>query len=197
MKVGAEQLFEVVRQVVRDELKRALPGLVAKHLSEAYIKKALAESFQVEEQPARRAAPQRQSVRLPSNLREIIAGDPDEEVTPEPVENDTMGIYEPANPLVRSQNEVAAKLLSRNNPMADIYEGLEPIDSERAPSLPLNQIAKATGMDFSKMNAMVEGLERDAKSKKTMVVSEEAKMQELERRRRELERPVQPRPKVM
>lgn len=200
MKVKADELFEVVRQVVREEVKKVLPALVAKHLSEAYIKKALAETVQVE-QPVRRPAPrpQPQASRLPANLREIIAGtDPDDEVTPEALPNDTMGIYEPANPLVKRNDEAVAKLLSRNNPMADIYEGLQPIDAEdRSPDVPLNQAAKAMGMDFSKMSRLMEGLESDAKSKKSMMVSEDAKLKELERKRRELERPVGPRPKVM
>lgn len=200
MKVDAKALFEVVREVVRDEVRKALPQMIAKHLSEVYIKKALAESLQVEEAPSRvTSKPQghRTQARLPSNLREIIAGtDPDEEVTPEALPNDTMGIYEPANPLIK-KNEAVVKLLSRNNPMANIYEGLQPIDAEEStPSIPLNKVAAATGMDFSKMNALVDGLERSATGKKPMALSEDAQMKELERKRRMLEIPVQALPRT-
>lgn len=204
MKVDAKALFEVVREVVRDEVRKALPNLIAQHLSEAYIKKALAESMQVEA-PVRlvgpRTAPQghrTQAPRLPLNLREIIAGtDPDDEVTPEALPNDTMGIYEPANPLVKQRNEVVTKLLSRDNPMSNIYEGLQPIDAEQAaPSIPLNKVAAATGMDFSKMNALVDGLEKTAATKKPMTVSEDAQMKELERKRKLLEIPVQSLPRT-
>lgn len=194
MKVGANELFEVVRQVVREEVKKVLPGMVAKHLSEAYIRKAIAESTQVEE--PRRAQPRRQAApsRLPTNLREIIAGtDPDDEVTPEALPNDTHGIYEPANPLVKKSqnNEAIAKLLNRDNPMASIYEGISPIDQDAAP------VERLPEMDFSKMNALMDGMERVAKKGSPSQLSEDAQLKELERKRKMLEIPVQARPKVM
>ena len=190
MKVGSKELFEVVRQVVRDEIRKVLPEMVARHLTEQYIKKALAE--QVVSAPSKRVLP-KQEYHLPNNLREIIAGDPEEEEIPEPMSNDTQGIYEPANPLIK-KNEAVAKLLSRNNPMAAIYEGLDPIEPEGStagqPSVDVRNMAKATGMDFEKMNAMMEGMERSAARKVAAPVSTEAQERELERKRKALEVPV-------
>lgn len=208
MKVGSKELFEVVRQVVRDEVKKVLPEMVAKHLTEQYIRKALAEqvnvvSERVVSKPSQRILP-RQEYKLPANIRELVSGEDEmeEEPIPEPMSNDHQGIYEPANPLIKKNESVAAKLLARANPaLAHIYEGMTPIEPEGstagAPDVPLQAVAQATGMDFSKMNAMIEGLERGARSKGAMQTSVEAQERELERKRKELDRPVAARPKVL
>ena len=199
MKVSSKELFEVVRQVVRDELKKALPEMIARHLSEQYIRKALAE--QVVAAPTKRVLP-KQEYRLPANIKELVQGEDEgyeEEEIPRVEKNDHMGIYEPENPLLakRPTTEVAAKLLSRNNPMSHIYEGLAPMEdeseAERAMAVQAErqvvQMAKATGMDFSHMNALVDGLEKDAKKKK-VGLSERDVEKDLERKRRLLEVPV-------
>lgn len=193
MKVGSKELFEVVRQVVREEVRKVLPALVARHLSEAYIKKALTEANGAGTPTANRQMP-RQEYRLPGNLRELIQGndEEDEEGTPQIQPNDHQGIYEPSNPMVKHKSESVAKLLSRDNPMANIYEGLQPIEAEGStagmPSVPLKQVAQATGMDFSKMNALVEGLEGDARRKAKL--SDRDVERDLERKRKLLEIPV-------
>lgn len=167
MKVPATKLFEVVRQVVRDELRKSLPEMIQKHLSEAYVKKLVSEA-------SGRSSP----------IGMMHDPSQDDETIPTPKKAQHTGIYDRTAPPMKS-NEVVSKLLNRNNPMSFIYENVKPIDDaeEESPGIPLEAISP----EFETMNRLMEGMESTAAQKAPMPESYELKMKELERKRAALE----------
>lgn len=174
MKVSSEALFEVVRQVVQEELKRLLPEMVKNHLTETYMRKLFIEN-QV------RPAPKP----VNGKLAEVLMTPKDEEEDqsiPAPMENSDEGIYADTN---IGKNESRSKLLSPDNPFAFIYEGVKPIGEEDVgpPSIPIQK----AGIDFSRIAAISEGVaKRSAGSGDQTTMS--MKMRELEERRKMLDR---------
>lgn len=138
MKLDAKALGKIIGMVVREELKRQLPGLIEKHLTERYIRKVVAER---------------------SNLADHLSGEEDE--VPEPLVNDHEGIYnrnplvkggepdeeEDEHPIRKRSNEVVSKLMGQNNPMAFLYEGVEPLSKDPTAGLP----NKGRGVPIEKM----------------------------------------------
>ena len=183
MKVQAQDLFKVMRQVVQEELKKTLPGLIRKHLSEQYARRIVTEAGQVGQVSQ-------------AGITGMLANpDEDEQEIPSPPENDHKGVYDASNPALRKNeqrernNAHMNKLMARNNPLAAIYEGVKmPGDEDETPSIPLEALG---GPDFEKMNKMLEGMEQVATQKAPMSSpSYEAKMKELERKRAALEVPI-------
>lgn len=182
MKANAKELFEVIRQVVRDEVRKSLPEMVKAHLSEAYIKRMVSEA----------AAPAKKN----GSLAELLAPqqETDEDHVPEPQLNTDKGIYnsdrllkpERKNEAVSAQvGELKKKLGS----MAFVLEGVKlPEDDKESAGIPLP--VEELKDDFARMNALVEATERRAGSQREMPVSAEAKMRELEMRRKALDVPV-------
>jgi len=179
MKVKANDLFEVVRQVVRDELKKALPEMIQRHLTEGYLKKMVAETVKTNKK----------------NVSELltVVDNTDEEAIPEPQQNSDKGIYNNSDDMLKKES-VASRimskkknpLLSSENPLSFVYENVKiPGEDEVAPSVPLDNIMP----DFSKMNSILEAT--GTTSRKPMQQSPEAKMRELEQRRKALDVPIQ------
>jgi len=181
MRVDAKALFEVVRQVVQDEIRKSLPGMVRQHLTESYMKKLVQEQIQPIQKPAVRRQP------TMTELLMTPKGDEELEEIPEPLSNADQGIYDKGMPGLK-KDEVVSKLLSKNNPLAYVFEGVKPIPSEddasagAPPSIPLEKV----GFDFSGMNKLVAGMERRA-SQQGETSTAEMKMRELEAKRKALE----------
>lgn len=167
MKIDAKALVSLIRTVVREEVERIAPKIVQEHLSERYIKKLLSEKTQSS----------------PRRMQELLATDTDmeEEVTPEPPENDDRGIYAPTAP-VRNEGKTNV-LLSDDNPFRAIYEGVSPIgQSSPVPDVPLNK----EQFDFSAMSKMVDAMDRQSMKSKKMS-TEAMEERRLEALRRSLE----------
>ena len=178
MKVDAKALFEVVRQVVQDEVRKVLPEMVRQHLTESYMKKLVQEQVR----------PTKAVSRQPTMSELLMTPKEDEELEeiPQPMHNADKGIYAHGMPGVRN-DEAVAKLLGKNNSLAFMFEGVKPIPREdeasgAPPSIPIEK----AGLDFSVMNRLVEGMEKRAASKGEMSTNE-MKMKELEARRKALE----------
>lgn len=176
MKVDAKALFEVVRQVVQDEMRKVLPGLVAKHLTESYVKKLVQEV---------RVAPPQQKRRQPT-MAEMLQTPKDEELEeiPEPLENNDMGIYAQGT-LGNKSEGVKQNLFPKNHPLSFVFENVQiPGDEDEVAAPPSIPIEKA-GLDFSVMNKLVEGMEN--RSSKGEMSTPDMKMREIEARRKALE----------
>lgn len=105
------QLKEMISKLVSEELKVQLPNF----LSEMYLKKIVKENTT-------------RNVGSVHSLAELDSYDEEEETEyderiPEPMENSDDSIYK-KNPF-SNNNEVAQKLLSKSNPLHEIYENME------------------------------------------------------------------------
>lgn len=171
MKTNAQELFEVIRLVVKNEVAKIVPELVTKHLTEEYLRKIVSESVKN---------------RKPG-LQELLSvkDNVDEEETPSPQENTDMGIYNDNN---LSKNESRKRSLPKLSEelahMSYVFEGVK-IPGEDGAETPDVKI-DALMPDFKNMSRLIEATE----SKKPMQTSYESKMRELEMRRKALDVPV-------
>ena len=171
MKVDAKTLFEVVRQVVQDEVKKVLPDMVRQHLAESYVKRIVQET-------ANRSSRKQ-------TMAEILTTPKEDELEeiPEPLHNDDHGIYNDRG--LDKHDESVSKLMSSNNPLAFVFEGVKPIPAEGEADTSTSIPIEKAGLNFDVMNKLVEGMER--KSSKGEMSTPEMKMRELEMKRRALE----------
>lgn len=175
MKANAKELFEVVRGVVRDEIRKVLPDLIRQHLTESYIKRMVQES----------------SVQGGNKLAELLTVEKDNEneEAPAPKKNTNKGIYQDNTYFAnkKEQNEGVQKLRKDLGSLAFVLEGVKPTEEEGStPDIPV----EAINADFEKMNKLVEAMNRKASSTREMSGSVEAKMRELEAKRKALDVPV-------
>lgn len=109
-------LKDMIRSIVREEMKSVVSAAINEVLSERYLKE-MAQRMVEAQRP---------------RLRETILGttrEPEEE-TPEPLDNDTEGIYT-KNPIKKGVTEMSLpEALAENNPLAYLYEGVQPIPAE-------------------------------------------------------------------
>jgi hypothetical protein len=170
MKVNANDLFKVMRQVIREELKKSLPEMIRQQLAENYVKKIVSETVHSNKT---------------KSMREIITADDhiDEDEVPRPQLNTDRGIYNNNSELAK-KNEGTSKLISKSNPMSFIYENVNMSgeDSE-VNSIPLS----AFNQNFEHMNNILEATKDN--NKREISQSDESKMRELEARRKALEVP--------
>lgn len=140
MKVAANQLFSLIREIVSAEIKKTLPGLVREVLAESYIRQVVSES--VQPAPALPVSVQRVIPRgspktvEKSQLREMIRAQ---------VVDEADEIEQPA------QNN---PLLDPSNPMNFIYEDVQiPKDKVELgkPSISL----EAFNFDPEKMRSLI------------------------------------------
>lgn len=174
MKANAKELFEIIRAVVNEEVKKVLPGLVRQHLAEAYIKKVVHESSGQN-----------------SKLAELLTVEKENESEdpPAPKKNNNKGIYQDNTYFANKpqQNEGVAKLKKDLGSLAFVLEDAKiPQEEGSTPNVPV----EALSADFSRMNKLVEAMERKAVVAKEIPVSAEAKMRELEAKRKALDVPV-------
>lgn len=168
--MGSKQLFEVVRQVVREEVARALPEMIRHHLTEAYLRRVVSEESR---RPAHRP--------VVSELTSLVP-DVDEEEVPEPQPNGDMGIYNP-NTFIKEARRSAppSKLTAGENPLAFVYESVNVAEEPPAPKpLPIKN------SDFAQMNELVKSMNELASAKKNPV-DPETRLREIEMRRKELD----------
>jgi len=175
MKVGGKELSAAIRSIVREELKRALPGLIREHLTENYIRKMMKESREDESGPLQFDQGRDQNVPLPKKRDD--AGIYDEQYSDD-LDNDKLAAE------ATKRNAMNSALLSRSNPLSFIYEDVKQVSQvEEGVS---TQLLESAGLDFKKMARLAGALEKNG----PMPTTDDAKLRELERRRKALEVPV-------
>lgn len=190
MKVKGNELFEAIRAVVRDEIKKALPAIVKEHLTETYLRKMVIES-NIRSQ-------KKKSPKTVSELMTISDADENAQNIPEPLENSDMGIYskdfltskyedddEEEQPQKRVENEGIRKLKKEMGPMSFVFENVK-VAEDVTESAPQPDVMEKVGFDFSRMNEVLSRTSGGGQMKSTP----EAKMRELEAKRKALEVPV-------
>lgn len=177
MKVKGSELAEVIRGVVREELKKALPNMIREHLTETYIRKMMREDI------ADRSGP-------------LSFDNGRDQETPAPKKHGNLGVYDEGesdsldhnNELrMESNKAINSELLSKKNPMSFLYEDVRPLEDAVVSTAPNTSAMEKAGLDFNKM-AILAGT-NTAPTSKTMQMDPESKMRDLERRRRALEVP--------
>ncbi len=125
----ASQLKQMISTIVSEELRKQLPSLIERVLTEKYIRRVVNES------------------RAPTTT------DFEEEI-PEPQDSDHDGIYHEDQPNVlrrQNTNEALSKLLGKNSDLAFLYEGTSPIPaatvSPTGPDVSLKELGKL-GLDL-------------------------------------------------
>lgn len=146
-------ISKIVAEEILNVLPRVLPVVVEKIITERYIRRVVQESMAP---AARRPAP--------NTIKEIMDedGDDPENDSPEPMQNTHKGIYhEPS--IIKKESRIPTKLVTPTNPLAFLYEDLDPIPQGSVSSpegtgdgVPLN----ALGGDFDKMKRLVEGMQK-------------------------------------
>jgi len=109
-------LMEMIRAVVAEEVRKQLPGVV----SEMYLRKLVSE--QTQPQPEQRQ----------KSFEEVF--EDEMQSIPEPLNNSNDGIYH-KGPIQRKSEAVSSRLMSDDNPMAMMYEGVSPIAPEGETSM--------------------------------------------------------------
>lgn len=132
MKVSMEELRGAIRLMIAEEIKKILPALVSEALSEKLLK-VMVETAALKQQAAPRPkAGHVHKTAKPTNLRELMQGDHEEdweEETPKPMPNDHKGIYH-QSPLVRGKGGPTNE--QRRRMLADVY-GEDPEQALRDP----------------------------------------------------------------
>lgn len=180
------ELREIIRRLVREELTKLAPLVVEEFLTEKYLKTIVERNVKS------------------SNLAERLASElapSDENETPEPPENDHLGIYNDRPPI---QNESVRRLLSSSQ-MANVYEGVKPIPSQQSPILSESErqfgpagvpVDKIPGFN-KRMKELMQGASSMSSQRTEMrPASMEAEERRLAKLRAELDVPVAQRPKV-
>jgi hypothetical protein len=168
----ASELGRMIRNIVREEVELLLPKAVEKHLTEAYLKRLVSESA---------VRPQRARA---NSVMELMDREEEGDEIPSPKENTDQGIYNPESPLLqkKAQSEAVRNLLGKGNPLAFVYEGVK-LPTDGMPVSP--QLPDA---DFGEINRRVALME--SSDHKPIDAGYDAKMRELEARRRALDVPV-------
>lgn len=126
MALSAKDLKKIIGWMVKEELEKQLPRMVESVLTEKYIKKVVTEAA---------AASGKKVSRTRSDVEEdeMMPADHtynEDEEPPKVLRNVNNGIYN-ENPLNKESNgSVASLLLSKDNPMAYLYENTKPLQSE-------------------------------------------------------------------
>jgi hypothetical protein len=121
MKISMNELRGAIRMIIKEEVTKILPSLIAEALAEKYLKKVMAEVAGAAIAPASRPRAGHISKGNPTNLRELMQGDNEEdweEETPKAMANDHKGIYH-QSPLVRGKQSQTEAI--RRKQLADVY----------------------------------------------------------------------------
>lgn len=130
------EIARMITFIVREEMKKQLPSLIERVLTEQYLKRM------VNERVGRPSAP-------------LVEADDD---IPEPEENDHDGIYHPDQPNLKGRtntNETVRKLLGRENRLAFLYEDVKPIPSTTSLPSPESIDLDKLGFDFDRIKRLV------------------------------------------
>ncbi len=171
MKVKAPELFEVIRAVVRQEVKKVLPSLVEKVLSENFVRKIINENVKV------------QSTRRATSLQEVLETDLEEDVEP---------AFKPI-PKMQDNRIQEAKNRLRSEVMGgvDFFEGTKLIPSEGAAGSQelVSEEVLHNSFDFSRMKEL-SGVKTPSVTSQSSQGEYDLKMRRLEEQRRQLDVPV-------
>jgi hypothetical protein len=122
MKISIEELRGAIRMIIKEEVKKVLPGLIAEALAEKYLKKVMAEVAMGAVQPVSRPKAGHVVKDRPTNLHELMQGDDEwEEEVPEAMSNDHQGIYH-QNPMVRGKGGPKNEAV-RRQALSMVYDG--------------------------------------------------------------------------
>jgi len=170
-----KELVEMIRVIVAEEVRKQLPNVV----SEMYLKRLIEDSgpkYKVEKQVT--AQPKKSF----SEIFEDEINSLRNEETPEPLDNEDDGIYQQSS--VIHKESVRDRLTSPDNPFAAMYEGVVPNEQKAQSPKGIDPNVfgdpKQYGKFFKKMNEV-------AGPKGPMAQTDDAKMRELELRRRQLD----------
>lgn len=166
-------LVEMIKVIVADEVRKQLPNVV----SEMYLKRLIEDSGN-----SKRVNGEVKSSRTFAQIFEDEINSLKDEQIPEPMENSDEGIYQQSQAIHNESKR--SKLLSPDNPLAAMYEGVKPIDQSTGvqKSIDTNIFGnpKQYGEFFKKMNEV-------AKPAAPMQQTDNTKMRELEQRRKALD----------
>lgn len=178
MKMDVKQFSNMIREVVRDEIRKSLPGMVEKAITEQYLRKIVKENTTLSRPPLTPATRR--------TLENTFINTETEEI-PAPIENPDHGIYA-EDPMIKKANEVKQALLSKSPAMAALYEGTQPLTkSETGPQpgeVSEAALARLGVLDPNKMRNLVSG------GKTTGPAIDEARLVQLQEQRRRLDTPV-------
>lgn len=149
MKVKADQLREVIRSVVVEELVKCLPRVIEKVLTERYITTLVESKIKVAQVTPKK-----------SKLAEML-DNVDEDEVPKPPKNDASNIY-----TTKKQDMRENKLLSDENKLKFLYEGLTPINDECETIVGAGVPLEHLGIDFGKSQKVLNewaAIEREKK----------------------------------
>lgn len=169
MKVSSKELFSVVRELVREELRKQAPAIIRECLSESYIKRIVQESAGED-----RPAPVKRAGKMSLAEQLDPQDEPEEEIVSVPPPRRV------ANP----------QLLERKNPLDFIYHDVKPIPSEGAQPSLSDVPVKALGLDPERMRALSGAPQVSHTDSAAADSAYERKMRELEERRKALDVPV-------
>lgn len=170
MKTNGKELFEIVRQIVRDEMNKVLPEMIRSHLTEQYIRRMVTES----------SSP----VRSRSSLSDVLDDGHGDNNIPHPLNNSTDGVYEKDRLTSRyEQNEGVSKLKKDLGPLSFVF------DDAKVPEEQVDSGFKVEGFndEFKRMNELVDLSMKKSASAKEAPQTPEQKMREIEMRRKLLE----------
>jgi hypothetical protein len=200
----AAEFKKMIQMIVREELRRALPALIERVVTERYLDRLVEERV-------------RQSRRgLAEQLIDDVQDDPDEDV-PHALANDDRGIYHDSffarnSDKERTTSEVVRRVMARqpkpadkprlpeafqpqNNPLSFVFEGVKPIPADAGPGeadvagpgIPIDKVAEATGVDFEQIAMRAKMVQGIAAAKAGPPVDPAQKLAEIEARRKMLD----------
>jgi hypothetical protein len=186
-----EDFVKAVRLIVNEELRRIIPEMVKKELAENYVRKLMAETIR---KPVA-------SVAKTGGLAELLSfkEDPrEEEEIPAPLRNSDEGIYDPGIGVLVKENKGKGvrKLAEDLGPLAFVLEGVNPIDDSSNDEVrDEHRSNKNGGLDFSRMQDIIDRVNEKVmssvppqmKADPALDAAVEARMKELEARRRRLD----------
>ena len=160
----SSELRQMISKIVAEELKVQLPKVI----SEIYLRNLVNEAAPVREQPKRQQKQSQpaDSSKFRETLREQMLADDEPQ----------------------QQQRVASPLLNKQtNPMAFLYEDVEPIPDEGEEPSEYDAVDESIveGLDFSKFSEMFDGNRKAENS--AMPETPEMKMRRIEENRRRLE----------
>ncbi|MHB8407945.1 MAG: hypothetical protein ACYDHY_07665 [Acidiferrobacterales bacterium] len=206
MKAG--QLREMIEVIVREELQKQLPGLIAATLAEGFLKKVVAEAMgsRPVAKPVSRRPSLAETLEPADSFQEELDMRNEEDEPPQPLRNVDKAIYQ-KSPLIhdKQKNEVVQRLVKGNSALASIFEGVKPIDDPTTPPAAIELVPdKMVEMYAAHADKMAEmaGIAGPVQNRGPIPLTEAQEMRRLERQRAALDRPAnggsrpQPRPVV-